>query len=67
MKPETEIRNLKRDIKERHRTYLDAMEERNLYRARVTKAEQEAAEWKRRFDELLSKCRGFDGAEVIGR
>jgi len=60
VKPETEIRNLKRRLTATNREFLAIVEERNLYRTRATKAEQDAAEWKCRFDDLLSKCRGFD-------
>lgn len=60
MKPETEIRNLKRELRTTGEDYRVLRVERDAYRSRATKAEQDAAEWKKRFDELLSKCRGFD-------
>ncbi len=37
------------------RAYETASEERNSFRVRATKAEQEVAEWKRRFDALLAR------------
>lgn len=54
MKPETEIRNLKRDIKRWYAERETLRTERESYRIRATKAEQEVAEWKRRFDALLA-------------
>ena len=54
-KPATIIAELKRSLKERTATANDALGERNHYRARATKAEQECAEWKRRFDLLLAR------------
>lgn len=51
----TKIRTLKAEV-----TRLDAMRnalttQRDYFRARATKAEQEAAEWKTRFDILLRR------------
>ena len=53
---ETELRYYKRQLAESEgkRRELGLSEER--WRGRATRAEQEAAEWKRRFDLLLSKC-----------
>lgn len=56
MKPETEIRNLKRALRETHVEKLEALQELAEYRGRATKAESRAADWERRFDELLSRC-----------
>jgi uncharacterized coiled-coil DUF342 family protein len=55
LKDATIIRNLKREAKERHQDLSRVLIERDRYRERATKAEQEAAEWKRRFDALLAK------------
>jgi molecular chaperone GrpE (heat shock protein) len=62
LKPETEIRNLKRQVKDwqkaewRVRAELNKLRtEVDAYRARATKAEQECAEWKARFDVLLRR------------
>ncbi len=55
MKAETQIRNLRREMKEEHRRCVEATKERDIYRSRATKAEQEGAEWKARFDVLLRR------------
>ena len=64
MKPETEIRNLKRAMNElkRENTYaLNArrvlLMERDEARGRLNRANEEIADWKKRFDLLLSKFR----------
>lgn len=65
MKPETEIRNLKQNVKILTAT-VDAMRaERDLFRSRATKAEQDAAEWRKRFDALLARVplRSMDAPE----
>lgn len=52
---ETELRNLKRDYRDCQgiaRKWESLAQE---YRTRATKAEQEVAEWKRRFDVLLER------------
>jgi hypothetical protein len=51
--PETTIRNLKRDLKRSREVANEMAATANTYRARATKAEQEVAEWKKRFDALL--------------
>jgi FtsZ-binding cell division protein ZapB len=51
----TQLRNLKADIKklaEAHQVLHDVKEN---FRIRATKAEHECAEWKNRFDVLVSK------------
>lgn len=52
---ETQLRTARADLRrtqaELHRANLAA----NEYRIRATKAEQEAAEWKSRFDKLLDR------------
>ena len=60
VKPETVIRNLKRELKDAYRWKDEthyARKERDDFRVRATRAEQEAKEWKRRFDVLLDKVR----------
>jgi len=64
MKPETEIRNLKRAMNElkRENTYaLNArrvlLMERDEARGRLNRANEEIADWKKRFDLFLSKLR----------
>ena len=51
--PATELRNLKHAYNRMGSDLLRAREDRDTYRARATKAEQEIVEWKRRFDALL--------------
>ena len=51
--PETELRNLRRDHNGLRTDWLIDRADRDAYRARATKAEQEIVEWKRRFDALL--------------
>jgi hypothetical protein len=72
VKPETEIRALKGQVRylrktgEQMRAQLREEIRRGAEdRDRATRAEQEAADWRRRFDELLSKCR-LDPAAVPG-
>lgn len=49
-----EMTHLARDLRmERERAQM-AMRQQIIYRDRATKAEQDAAEWKRRFDALLA-------------
>lgn len=50
---ETELRTVKRLLAERTKELAFVTNNREHYRIRATKAEQEVAEWKRRFDELL--------------
>ena len=51
--PEIELRYLKRAYSRQEADLLSARTYRDTYRARATQAEQEIAEWKRRFDALL--------------
>ncbi|MBA8886104.1 putative transcriptional regulator [Dokdonella fugitiva] len=50
---ETQLRNLKRHASDIEKRLAESLRASGAYRARATKAEQEAAEWRRRFDELL--------------
>lgn len=52
----TQIRSLKSQVKEVFEDKQAAEKARDIWRARATKAEEEAAEWKARFDLLLSKA-----------
>ena len=55
MKPETEIRNLKRSLLEARRDYASTKETLRSVIRRAQKAEKECAEWKERFDVLLRR------------
>ena len=52
---ETKLRTAKADIRRLHIELNRANKSANEYRARAAKAEQEAAEWKQRFDILLRR------------
>lgn len=51
----TQIRTLRAELKRAHNETLAARNQCAEYRARATRAEQEAAEWKARFDILLRR------------
>lgn len=51
----TQIRNLKARCQVLESSFNSAIRQRDLYRMRATKAEQEVAEWKARFDALLHR------------
>lgn len=53
--PATELRNLRSSVRILNEEAVRWRLERDGYRARATKAEQEVAEWKRRFDALLER------------
>lgn len=53
--PETQLRAANKRIRELDKLLLDMRESRDQYRARSTRAEQETAEWKFRFDRLLER------------
>ena len=53
--PQTELRNLRRDLKRTEEDLRAVKQAAEAYRSRATKAEQETAEWKRRFDLLLAR------------
>lgn len=57
---ETELRNVKRELNRVLGDCADMRAERDNFRARATKAEQEAADWRRRFDLLLEKSKLID-------
>ena len=50
----TQLKNLRRENKRISDALTDAQRELTAYRGRASKAEAEAAEWKKRFDILLS-------------
>lgn len=52
----TALRLLKQDYKRLKADYDRASEQFRESRGRATRAEQELADWKRRFDLLLQKC-----------
>jgi len=54
---ETLLRSALRELKQMREAHGNVYRELQVYRGRCTKAEQEAAEWKARFDLLLSKCK----------
>ena len=49
------LRSLKFSLKSERAAAARYLVEMTTYRQRATKAEQEAAEWKRRFDQLLMR------------
>lgn len=55
MKLETEIRNLKRELKESRASKIAAVAQCDVYRRRASMAAREAVDWERRFDVALSK------------
>lgn len=56
-KPQTVIAELRRWLGDCQKSNQRLTEQVNEARGRATRAEQEAAEWKRRFDTLLTKTR----------
>lgn len=50
---ETQLRTARRLLRDATIELATARKQRDEYRARATKAEQEAAEWRKRFDRLL--------------
>lgn len=52
---ETQLRHARSDLKGAQASVLALTTQVNNYRARASRAEQEAAEWKRRFDLLLER------------
>ena len=61
--PATELRRYKSMFKDAEQKHAHAMASLEQYRSRATKAEQEVAEWKRRFDDLL---RLRPGVQTVG-
>lgn len=50
----TMLRSARKEIRDLERQIAGTIKDREAYRIRATKAEQECAEWKRRFDMLLA-------------
>lgn len=62
----TQIRNLKRDLTEARSVNSNCLRSLGEYRSRATKAEQEAKEWRDRFDTLLRVTEAkLNGAQVV--
>ena len=59
---ETELRRANKQLREFNKLVMTLKMELSNYRARATKAETDAAEWRKRFDMLLSK--GFKSSEL---
>lgn len=53
--PETQLRKAERENRALHGKLFDMQAQRDTFRSRVTRAEQEVAEWKSRFDRLLER------------
>jgi chromosome segregation ATPase len=58
---ETELRRANKQLSEFNKLVMTLKVELSNYRIRATKAETEAADWRKRFDMLLSK--GFQASE----
>ena len=58
--PETELRNLRRELKEATQLKNDYQREAMILRGQLNKSQAETGEWKRRFDSLLAKAKSFD-------
>lgn len=54
-KPETIVRELRRDLKRALKETGEFSKESAHFRGRATRAEMECSEWKRRFDALLER------------
>ena len=57
---ETELRTVKRELRETRAVLAKATRERDVYRARLTRAEQKVSEWVKRFDSLLERTPKVD-------
>jgi hypothetical protein len=53
--PETQLRTMRALLKRTQSDLATAKQQASEYRARATKAEQDATEWKQRFDILLRR------------
>lgn len=53
--PETELRTLRSQLKHTKAAFEAVVRQRDEYRARATRSEQEAAQWRERFDLLLRR------------
>lgn len=58
--PETELRALKRELKDARALRDEYQREAMILRGQLNKSQAETGEWKRRFDTLLAKAKGFE-------
>jgi septal ring factor EnvC (AmiA/AmiB activator) len=58
--PETELRNLRRQLRETQATKDQYQREAMVLRGQLNKSQAETGEWKHRFDQLLSRAKSFD-------
>lgn len=65
--PATEIRTLKRELKAATADAAEYRLQARFAEGRLTKAQQEVAEWKRRFDTLLANIPASQPVQVIGQ
>lgn len=56
----TKLARVRRQLTDRQQELNEARIDCSLYRSRATKAEQEVAEWKQRFDKLLDFRKALD-------
>jgi hypothetical protein len=59
---ETQLKSARRMYRNAQKDITDLQASVREYRTRATKAEQECADWKRRFDELLFRREAKEGA-----
>jgi chromosome segregation ATPase len=60
---ETELRHVKRQLKAHDTALKETRIQLNEYRGRATKAESEAADWRKRFDLLLARTANPSGKQ----
>jgi hypothetical protein len=53
--PETELKTVKRELRQSQEDAAKWLRDANTYRARAMQAEQECADWRKRFDLLLAR------------
>lgn len=61
--PETELRTVRREIKRWKAGYDERVKDCTAFRLRAIKAEEEAADWRKRFDLLLARTPAKPGAD----
>lgn len=59
--PETELRTVKRELREVTELKNEYQKEAMILRGQLNKAQAETGIWERRFDAMLSKCKSFEG------
>lgn len=62
---ETELRNVKRELRETNALKNEYQREAMGLRGQLNKAHAEAGEWKHRFDQLLSKASSFEVSPTV--